>query len=117
VQLKVVVPTGKAAPETGLHETVAPSDALTEKFTVAEHWPGSVTVTRSAGHVIVGGSPVALIVTLPGDNIIGSTRLAWAFARITFASVRSTTPSGALDEMENGMFTNTPFPSAALLSE
>src|SRR2546428_7363323 len=58
VQLTVVVPFGKVAPDGGLQTTLTEQlpVAVTAKETRAEHFPGSVPVTILAGQVIVGFS-------------------------------------------------------------
>src|SRR5213594_1213108 len=66
VQVTAVVPFGKLEPEGGVEVRVTPGQlslAVAEYVTTAEHWPGSVLVTMSAGQAIFGFS-VSLTVTL-----------------------------------------------------
>src|SRR5437016_694223 len=50
----VVVPTGKTEPEGGSDTSEAPSEVVTVYCTRAEHCPGSVEMSMSWGHTIVG---------------------------------------------------------------
>ena len=56
VQFTVVVPTGNAVPDAGVHTTVGVGvpDAVGAKVTTVEHWPGSAFVVMLPGQVICG---------------------------------------------------------------
>src|SRR5881397_2365513 len=65
-EVTVVVPLGKLEPEGGVEVRVTPGQlslAVALKLTTAEHWPGSVPVTMSAGQITFGFS-VSLTVTV-----------------------------------------------------
>jgi len=58
VAVTVVVPTGNVDPDGGVATTVSPGQLsldVTEKFTIAEHWPASLLTVILAGQVTVGG--------------------------------------------------------------
>jgi hypothetical protein len=58
VQLTVVVPSGNAVPDAGIHTTFAIiqlSVAVALKLTAAEHWPDELPTVIGAGHITTGG--------------------------------------------------------------
>ena len=80
LQVTVVVPTGKAEPEAGLHVNVPQSPVVVGagKVTTAAHASGSLGLVMSAGHVITQGC--AGMVTQLENSEVSSVMLSVAVA-------------------------------------